>query len=394
METLFWILFGGAGVIALTGCTVLAVKLGKNISAKRAAKIARETELLKQIAERNKAKGLTPTQLKDMAREARREQDRAERAERKRSKKFAQVKDALVEKGAAFKDNLKEKHAQFKEAQAANKKAYDARKQIDIDKVKLASETDSYFRKIIDAKTQEATALREKGVKNLNKEEKARLAQLEKEIGTYLAVNSSEPPLKEPKAKKVKEVVAANVPTIERDQYTNDIMNIKHARYEELLTKGRKKLNVQEKEELNTLHQEIEEFLEKNPTYEFESGDLTQAPNTPELERRAPARPTRTAQPVLEETQAETATQENEVEQAQDHERTVANEIEAEDVLAEQIQQDYDLPPSVVEKVKKGNRAINTLKALLKKHPELSQEEILQQEEERIHDKFNGTPTA
>lgn len=132
--------------------------------------------------------------------------------------------------------------------------------------------------------------------------------------------------------------------------------------------------------------------MEKNPTYEFESGDLTQAPNTPEPERRAPPRPTRTAQPVLEETQAETATQENE--QAQDHEETVANEIEAEDVLAEQIQQDYDLPPSVVEKVKKGNRAINTLKALLKKHPELSQEEILQQEEERIHDRFNGTPTA
>ena len=393
METLFWILFGGAGVIALTGGTVLAVRLGKNISAKRAAKIARETELLKQIAERNKEKGLTPTQLKDMAREARREQDRAERAERKRSKKFAQVKDALVEKGAAFKDNLKEKHAQFKEAQAANKKAYDARKQIDIDKVKLTSENDKYFREnIIGAKVEEATALREKGLKNLTKEEKARLAQLEREVGNFLSVNGSEPPLKEPKAKKVKEVVAANVPTMERDQYTNDIMNIKHTRYEELLTKGRKKLNVQEKEELNTLHQEIEEFLEQNPTYEFESGDLTQAPNTPEPERRAPARPTRTAQPVLEETQAETATQENE--QAQDHEGTVANEIEAEDVLAEQIQQDYDLPPSVVEKVKKGNRAINTLKALLKKHPELSKEEILQQEEERIHDKFNGTPTA
>ena len=159
METLFWILFGGAGVIALTGGTVLAVRLGKNISAKRAAKIARETELLKQIAERNKEKGLTPTQLKDMAREARREQDRAERAERKRNKKFAQVKDALVEKGAAFKDNLKEKHAQFKEAQAANKKAYDSKKQIDIDKVKLTSENDKYFREnIIGAKVEEATA--------------------------------------------------------------------------------------------------------------------------------------------------------------------------------------------------------------------------------------------
>ena len=368
MEVLYWILFGGAGIGALTGVGFIATKAYKYFSARHAQKVARETALLKAIAEKNKDKALTPTQMKDMAKQARKEQERIEKAQRKKERQ-EQRENRRVERGL--------RRTQRKANRDAERIAYANKKQIDINNVKLTSENDKYFReKIIGAKVQEATALREKGLKNLTKQEKARLAQLEREVGNFLSVNGTEPPLKEPKAKKVKEAVVANVPTMERDQHTNDVMNIKHARYEELLTKGRKKLNAQEKAELNVLHQEIEEFLAGHPTFEFEKGDLTVSPQEKKLQAQRQA--------------------ENLAEAVQNNQNSIAQTEQTQETQTEQTQDaqaenEYTLPPSVQSSLSAGKKAKKLLKKIFADNPELQEQYDKDNEATHTHTRNDGT---
>ena len=200
-------------------------------------------------------------------------------------------------------------------------------------------------------------------------------------------------PLKPEKVRKAKEVAVANVLTTERDPYTNDIMNTKHARYEELLTKGRKNLTEKEKTELNTIHQEIEEFLEDHPTYEFEKGDLTQAPHAEHdgTVRRAPARPSLSATSISKETQNETITHsESEVERIHDNTAEITKEELGANLQSSSIEEEYEYAPSTIEKLKKGKKATNLIKKIFKEHPEIANQ-YQEQSNEATRNRNDGT---
>ena len=234
---------------------------------------------------RENSKDKATRQEKRAARQTEREQRKAEREKKREQKK--------LHRGARRTQKAQEKEIakQQRDAAKAEKQAQrEARKQQrDLEKrtkyntenIKLSSEVDNYMRKIVDAKVEEATALHSKG-KNLTKEDKARLKQLEKEIDTFMQHNDLEPQptILPKKEKKVKEQKVAETLVVENQGYAHETINQKAQRATELANKPF--LTMTDRQELATLQDQLTTFYEGNPT--FENGQQNSVQNAAQVE--------------------------------------------------------------------------------------------------------------
>ena len=231
---------------------------------------------------RENSKDKTTRQERRAARQAEREQRKAEREEKREQKKLhrgarrtqkAQEKEIAKQQRAAAKA---EKQAQREAAKAERQADREARKQQrDLEKrtkyntenIKHSLPNDEYTRNVINARVQEATALRSKG-KNLTKEDKARLKQLEKEIDTFMKHNDldPQPTILPQKEKKVKEQKVAETLVMENQGYAHETINQKAQRATELANKPF--LTMADRQELATLQDQLTTFYEGNPTFE------------------------------------------------------------------------------------------------------------------------------
>lgn len=301
---------------------VLATFLGLNLFnflkrmiAQNKAKQMKHIHAARAKEGRENSKDKTTRQERRAARQAEREQRKAEREEKREQKKLhrgarhtqkAQEKEIAKQQRAAAKS---EKQAQREAAKAERQADREARKQQrDLEKrtkyntenIKLSSEVDNYMRKIVDAKVKEATAIRSKG-KNLTKEDKARLKQLEKEIDTFMQHNDldPQPTILPQKEKKVKEQKVAETLVVENQGYAHETINQKAARATELANKPF--LTMADRKELATLQDQLTTFYEGNPS--FENGRHNTAQNAAQVEATQNAPQVETAPTAETETQ-------------------------------------------------------------------------------------------
>lgn len=258
--------------------SVLATFLGINIFnfikrmlAQNKARQLRHIHSQRISQDKANSKDKISRQEKRAERQARKEANRALREEEKERKKLhkdqeRKQKDQEKLIKSQNKQQRKEEKRQAREDKKAQKDL-EKRTKFNTDNIKLSSEVDDYMRKIVNAKVKEATALRSQG-KNLSKADKKRLAELEKEIDTFMKHNDldPQPTISPEKEKRAKEVKTPETLITEQQSFAHETINQKAQRATELANKPF--LTMTDRQELATLNKQIARFYEGNPTFE------------------------------------------------------------------------------------------------------------------------------